>query len=95
MLADSPGLVRKGGEMKRRTDTCRKVVQKMYLILEGERSESFCDSLRVHLDGCEGCARQYKVLEDLVSLCGRFRSEEIPKDQKQKMKEELLKSLSR
>jgi anti-sigma factor (TIGR02949 family) len=80
--------------MKSKTGPCRQVVQKMYLILEGDKSESLCESLRVHLDHCESCTRQYKVLEDLVSLCGRFRSEEIPEDQKRQMKKKLLKSLS-
>lgn len=80
--------------MKTKTDPCREVVQKMYLILEGERSESLCESLRAHLDQCEPCARQYKIMEDLVSLCERFPTEEIPEDQKERMKENLLKSLS-
>lgn len=79
--------------MRRKRDPCSKVIQKMYLILEEERSESLCESLRNHLDGCEACAKQYKILEDLVSLCQRFPSEEIPEDQKQRMKEKLLAAL--
>lgn len=81
--------------MKGKKERCERVIQKMYLILEEEKSESLCESLRVHLDGCESCAKQYKALEDLASLCGQFRSEEIPEDQKRRMKQELLKSLSR
>jgi mycothiol system anti-sigma-R factor len=79
--------------MRRKRDPCSKVIQKMYLILEEEKSESLCESLQVHLDGCEACAEQYKILEDLVSLCQRFPPEEIPEDQKQKMKKKLLEAL--
>jgi len=79
--------------MRRKRDPCIKVIQKMYLFLEEERSESLCESLRTHLNACEACAKQYKILEDLVSLCQRFPTEEIPEDQKQRMKDELLKAL--
>ena len=79
--------------MRRKRDPCSKVIQKMYLILEEERSESLCESLRIHLDGCEACTKQYNTLEDLVSLCQRFPPEEIPEDQKQRMKEKLLEAL--
>ena len=81
--------------MKTKKDPCATVVQKMYLILEGDKSESLCESLRVHLDRCEPCARQYKILEDLASLCERFPAEKIPEDEKERMKENLLKSLSK
>jgi len=79
--------------MTRKRDSCGRVIQKMYLILEEERSESLCERLRIHLEGCESCAKQYEILEDLVSLCQRFPPEEIPEDQKQIMKEKLLKAL--
>lgn len=79
--------------MKEKTDPCRKVIQKMYLILEEERSGSLCESLQLHMDQCEACTSQYKILENLVSLCQEFRAEEIPEDQKRKMKEDLLKLL--
>ena len=79
--------------MRRKRDPCSEAIQKMYLFLEEERSESLCENLRTHLDGCEACAKQYKILEDLVSLCQRFPPEEIPEDQKQRMKEALLKAL--
>ena len=36
---------------------------------------------------------QYRVLEDLASLCRRFSEEKIPEDQKQKIKEKLRKAL--
>ncbi len=72
---------------------CTKIIQKMYLMLEGGESGSLCEELRSHLAGCASCAGQYRVLEDLVSLCQRFPDEEVPEDQKQKIKEKLLKSL--
>jgi hypothetical protein len=82
------------GEMKTEKDPCRKVIEKMYLVLEEEvRSGSLCDSLQRHMAQCESCASQYKTLEDLVSLCQEFPTEEIPEDQKRKMKEDLLKLL--
>ena len=80
--------------MGTKKDPCTKIVQKMYLMLEGGESGSLCEDLRIHLEGCASCAEQYRVLQDTVSLCKRFPDEEVPEDQKQKIKEKLLKSLS-
>ena len=77
----------------KKSDACRKVMQNMYLILEGERAGSLCEDLRNHLRRCESCAEQYKVLEGLASLCRRFSTEEIPQEEKRRMKESLLKLL--
>ena len=79
--------------MGTKSDPCAKIVQKMYLALEGGESGSLCEDLRTHLEGCGPCSEQYRVLKDLASLCQRFSDEKIPEDQKQKMKEKLLKSL--
>jgi hypothetical protein len=79
--------------MKEKKESCRKVIQKMYLILEEESAGSLCETLQAHMAQCESCAEQYKTLGDLASLCQEFRTEEIPEDQKQKMKEDLLKHL--
>jgi len=79
--------------MGTKKDPCTKLVQKMYLMLEGGESESLCEKLRTHLEGCASCAEQYRVLEELVSLCQRFPDEEVPEEQKQKIKEKLLRSL--
>ncbi len=84
----------RGNEMQTKKTPCTKIVEKMYLMLEGEKSGSLCKSLRAHLDGCEACAEQYRVLQDLVSLCQSFPDEEVSEDQKKRMKEELLKALS-
>ena len=80
--------------METKKDACTKIVQKMYLMLEGGESGSLCENLRSHLEGCASCAKQYRVLEDLALLCQRFPDEEVPEDQKHKIKEKLLKSLS-
>jgi hypothetical protein len=79
--------------MGKKKDPCAKIVQKMYLVLEGEESGSFCESLRDHLEGCASCAEQYRVLEDLVSLCQRFPDEKVSEEEKQKIKDKLLQSL--
>lgn len=79
--------------MGTKKDSCAKIVQKMYLMLEGGESGSLCENLRTHLEGCASCAEQYRVLEDIVSLCQRFPDEEVPEDQKQKIRDKLLKSL--
>ena len=81
--------------MGTKEDPCAKIIQKMYLMLEGGESGSLCETLRIHLEGCASCAEQYRVLEDLVSLCQRFPDEEVSEDEKQKIKEKLLKSLSK
>lgn len=80
--------------MGTKKDSCEKFVQKMYLMLEGGESGSLCEALRIHLEGCRSCAEQYRVLEEIASLCQRFPDEEVSEDQKQKIKEKLLKSLS-
>ena len=79
--------------MGTKKDPCTKFIQKMYLMLEGGESGSLCETLRIHLEGCASCAEQYRALEDIVSLCKRFPDEEVPEGQKQKIKENLLKSL--
>jgi anti-sigma factor (TIGR02949 family) len=81
--------------MKARKDSCAKIVQKMYLVLEGEESGSVCEALKSHLAGCEACAEQYRALEDLVSLCQSFPDQEVPEDQKQSIREKLLESLAK
>ena len=80
--------------MGTKKDPCSKIIQKMYLMLEGGEPGSLCEILRSHLEVCASCAAQYRVLEDLASLCRRFPDEEVPEDQKRKIKERLLKSLS-
>lgn len=79
--------------MGRKIDPCAKIIQKMYLMLEAGESGALCESLRSHLEGCASCAGQYRVLQDLVSLCRRFPAEEVSEEEKQKIKEKLLKSL--
>ena len=88
--------IRKGRAdvMRTKKTSCTRIVEKMYLMLEGEKSGSLCKSLRAHLEGCEACAEQYRVLQDLVKLCQSFPDEEVPEDQKQRMKAELLKAIS-
>jgi len=78
--------------MGTKREPCTKIVEKMYLMLEGGQSGSMCEKLRNHLEGCASCTEQYRVLRDLVSLCRRFPEEKIPEDQKQRIKEKLLKS---
>ncbi len=68
-------------------------MQNMYLILEGGGTGSLCEELRNHLSRCESCSEQYTVLQDLASLCRRFSVEEIPREEKRRMKESLLKLL--
>jgi anti-sigma factor (TIGR02949 family) len=76
-------------------DSCARIVEKMYLVLEGEESASVCEALRRHMRECEACSEQYRVLEDLVSLCRKFPDEEVPEDQKKRMKDKLLASLAK
>jgi hypothetical protein len=79
--------------MGTREESCAKIVQKMYLMLEGEESGSLCETIRMHIKGCVSCAEQYRVLEDLVSLCQSFPDEKVSEEEKQKIKEKVLKSL--
>jgi hypothetical protein len=79
--------------MGKKKDPCARIVQKMYLIMEGGEPGSLCEDLRTHLEGCDSCAGQYRILEDLAALCRKFPDEEIPGDEKRRMKERLLELL--
>lgn len=68
-------------------------MRNMYRILEGEKAGPLCEDLEKHMRGCASCSEQFKVLEDLASLCRQFRTIEIPQEEKHRMKENLLKLL--
>ena len=78
--------------MKKR---CEDVIMNIYKILDGKTSNRICRALEEHLKQCERCAREYKELEELVRLCNRFPKEEIPEEDKVRIKENLLSALNR
>ncbi|WP_327089650.1 mycothiol system anti-sigma-R factor [Nonomuraea sp. NBC_01738] len=53
---------------------CREVLEKVYAYLDGELAEGDCADIRVHLDECSPCLKEYdldKAVKQLVAKhCG-------------------------
>lgn len=50
---------------------CREVIEKVYLYLDGETSAQERDQIRVHLDECGPCLRQYGLEQEVKALVAR------------------------
>ncbi|MFI7703225.1 mycothiol system anti-sigma-R factor [Nonomuraea sp. NPDC049480] len=65
---------------------CREVLDKVYAYLDGELAEGDCVDIRVHLDECDPCLKEYdldKAIKALVAKhCG---CDPIPGDLRSKV----------
>jgi mycothiol system anti-sigma-R factor len=50
---------------------CREVIEKVYLYLDGEMEDADTIDIRVHLDECSPCLRQYGVEQEIKALVAR------------------------
>jgi mycothiol system anti-sigma-R factor len=50
---------------------CREVLTEVYLYLDLECSETHRDSIRVHLDECSPCLREYGIEQEVKALVAR------------------------
>jgi len=50
---------------------CSEVLEAVYLYLDGEQDASHRDAVRVHLDECSPCLRQYGLEQAVKSLVAR------------------------
>ncbi|HEX4811605.1 MAG TPA: mycothiol system anti-sigma-R factor [Nonomuraea sp.] len=65
---------------------CREVLDKVYAYLDGELAEGDCADVRVHLDECDPCLKEYdldKAVKALVAKhCG---CDPVPADLRSKV----------
>ena len=52
-------------------DDCAKVIEAVYLYLDGEQDAQHHDKVRIHLDECAPCLRQYGLEQAVKSLVAR------------------------
>ena len=57
---------------------CSDVVEAVYLYIDGELSEEVIDSIRVHLDECSPCLREYGIEQEVKALIARCCCETAP-----------------
>jgi len=50
---------------------CSEVIEKVYLYLDGEAPEEDRNNIRIHLDECVPCLRQYGLEQEVKALVAR------------------------
>ena len=59
---------------------CSEVLEKVYLYLDGEADDHDHDHIRIHLDECAPCLRQYGLEQAVKALVARSCAESAPID---------------
>ncbi|MCW2600604.1 MAG: rsrA [Frankiales bacterium] len=59
---------------------CSEVLEKVYLYLDGEAGDDDHDHIRIHLDECAPCLRQYGLEQAVKALVARSCAEAAPID---------------
>jgi mycothiol system anti-sigma-R factor len=57
---------------------CSDVVEAVYLYIDGELSKDVIDKIRVHLDECSPCLREYGIEQEVKTLIARSCGETAP-----------------
>jgi mycothiol system anti-sigma-R factor len=57
---------------------CSDVVEAVYLYIDGELSEDVINNIRVHLDDCSPCLREYGIEQEVKALIARSCGETAP-----------------
>ena len=57
---------------------CADVVEAVYLYIDGELSAEAIETIRVHLDDCSPCLREYGIEQEVKALIARSCSETAP-----------------
>ena len=57
---------------------CGDVVEAVYLYLDGELNEDDINNIRVHLDPCSPCLREYGIEQEVKALIARSCCETAP-----------------
>jgi mycothiol system anti-sigma-R factor len=64
---------------------CSEVLEKVYLYLDGEADDHDHDHVRIHLDECSPCLRQYGLEQAVKALVARSCSEQAPSELRTKV----------
>jgi mycothiol system anti-sigma-R factor len=59
---------------------CREVLQKVYLYLDNEADDHDCAAIKVHLDECGPCLRQYGLEQHVNAMVARTCGDEVAPD---------------
>ena len=57
---------------------CGDVVEAVYLYLDGELSADIINNIRIHLDECTPCLREYGIEQEVKALIARSCCETAP-----------------
>jgi mycothiol system anti-sigma-R factor len=69
---------------------CAKVIEQVYLYLDGELPDDDCAELRTHLEDCAPCLREYGLEQAFKALVARScPCDETPPDFKEKVLDKL------
>jgi mycothiol system anti-sigma-R factor len=66
-------------------DDCLEVLEKVYLYLDQETEAEERDHIRVHLDECSPCLREYGLEKAVKALIARSCAEQAPVDLRDKV----------
>ena len=64
---------------------CSEVLEQVYLYLDNECDQERKDVLRVHLDECSPCLRQYGLEQAVKALVARSCAEQAPTELREKV----------
>jgi mycothiol system anti-sigma-R factor len=64
---------------------CSEVLEKVYLYLDGEADDHDHDHIRIHLDECAPCLRQYGLEQAVKALVARSCAEAAPVDLRERV----------
>jgi mycothiol system anti-sigma-R factor len=64
---------------------CSEVLEKVYLYLDGEADDNDHDHIRIHLDECAPCLRQYGLEQAVKALVARSCAEAAPVDLRERV----------
>ena len=69
---------------------CSEVIDKVWVYLDGETDDLTCDQIRVHLDECSPCLRQFGIEQEVKTLVARScGSDHAPDDLKDRVRARL------
>jgi anti-sigma factor (TIGR02949 family) len=64
---------------------CSEVLEKVYLYLDQEDGTEDHDQIRIHLDECSPCLRQYGLEQAVKALVARCCAEQAPVDLRERV----------
>ena len=67
--------------------TCKEVVEIVTDYLEGAMSAGERARFDAHLSVCDGCTRYLQQMRETIRLTGMLTEEQVPEDQKERLRE--------